>query len=260
MIVYKIKWKSYIIDLYLPPKKAGKIVILVPGLPKSSNKDKLIKVFISSGCVVFCPSFSGTYDSGGSFNGLQSVRDVREFIKCGLQSEVKELYFGKEVKLGSHNELTLVGMSFGAVISLLALNKRIDKLMLLSPALLFNQDDISQIVDFNFRLQMDFLMGLLKNAFPYTYRVKSFRLLRQFLYGEITQLSRNNIERFLRKVEIPTLVIHGKADHSVPWQVSDELRKSVQNKKIKWKFPNVGHSNSSYNNRTLMNISKFIKL
>lgn len=259
MIIYKIKWKSYRADLYLPEKSKNKIVILVPGLPKSSNVDKIIKEFISSGCLVLYPNFSGTFDSGGTFDPLQSIKDVQEFIECARQSQLTELYFDKKIELGSDKEIILVGMSFGAIISLLACNNKVDKLILLSPALLFNQDEINKIINFYFKSQMDHLISFLKKAFPYTYRVRSLNSLKQFLHGKMSILHKKNIEDLLNKLKTKTLILHGKLDSSVPWQISNELKKSTNNSFIEWRFFKIGHSTSSYNRSSLNKISDFIK-
>ncbi len=259
MIVYKIKWKSYIADLYVPDQEIRNVVVLVPGLPKSSNPEKIVKAFLSAGSVVLYPNFSGMFDSDGRFDAVQCSKDVTEFIEWAHQPEVTELYFEKKIELNLNKKVVLVGMSFGAAVSLLACNDRVDKLILLSPSLLFNHDEINQIIKFDFRSQMDYLMFFLKRAFPHTYRIESFESLGQFLHGELDYLQRKNIEQSLNKLKSSTLVVHGKLDFSVPWQISDELRKSTNNALIEWKFFKVAHSVSSYSKRALDTITNFLK-
>ncbi len=259
MIVYKIKWEKYIADLYIPEKKNRKVIILLPGLPKSLNIEKIVKLFLTTGCIVIYPNFSGTFDSGGIFSGEQSIKDVKNFIKWAQQIEVSELYFGRKIQLGLNNQIILVGMSFGAITALLGNNDSIDKLILLSPALLFQQEDINKIVKFDFQSQMNFLFLFLKKAYPYSYRIKSYNYFKRFLYGYNFNQSRNNIERMLTKLKIPTLIIHGKMDTSIPWNVSNSLKQSIENNKIIWEFPKVNHSTSSYNKETFNLITKFIK-
>lgn len=259
MIVYKIKRKSYIADLYVPEQAIRNVVVLIPGLPKSSNAEKIIKTLLSSGSAILYPNYSGTYDSAGKFDGFQCINDVREFIEWAHQTEVTELYFEKKIGLNSNKDVIVVGMSFGAVISLLSCNIRVNKLILLSPALLFNQSEISETIEFDFKSQMDSLISLLKRAFPFTYRIRSFVSLRKFLYGQTEILYRESIKNMLNNLKIKTLVVHGKLDSSVPWQISKELRKSTNNKLIEWKFLRIGHGTSSYNKRSLDIISNFIK-
>ena len=259
MIVYKTKWKLYIADLYIPERAVNNIVILVPGLPKSSSAEKIIKTFLSTGSAVLYPNFSGTFDSGGEFDGMQCVNDVREFIEWAQQPELTELYFGKKIELNLNKKIVLAGMSFGAIASLLACNDKVDKLILLSPVLLFNQNEISKIVSFDFQSQMDSLLTLLEKAFPFTYRVQSFDSLKQFLHGHTDGLHRKDVENALNNLKSKTLIIHGKLDSSVHWQISNAFRKSTSNKLVEWKFLKIGHSTSSYNKNSLNTISGFVK-
>lgn len=259
MIVYKIKWKSYVADLYMPDSDVCSVVLLLPGLPKSSNSEKIIKTFLSTGSAVLYPNFSGMFDSGGEFDGMNCIKDVQEFIELARQPEVVELYFNKKIKLNNGKEVILVGMSFGSTVALLAFNERVNKLILLSPVLLFNQKEINEIVDFDFKKQMDSLLYLLKNAFPYTYRIKSSDIFKSFLYGNIDILRRNNIERVINDLKIKTLIVHGKLDSSVPWKISESIRQTTNNKMIEWKFFNVAHSTSSYNKSVLNKIADFVK-
>jgi hypothetical protein len=259
MIVYKVKWKSYIADLYIPENASGNVSVIVPGLPKSTNVEKIVRAVLLTGSAILYPNYSGTFDSGGIFDGLQSIKDVQEFIEWAQQPEVTEIYFNKNIKLNTNGQVFLIGMSFGAITSLLACNIKVDKLILLSPALLFNQEEIREIVDFDFKNQMSSLVSLLKNAFPFTYRIKSYDSLQKFLYGKIDILNRKNIENTLGRLQQKTLVIHGKLDKSVPIQISYELKKNTNNKLVEWKFFMVGHSTSSYKKRALDALSYFIK-
>jgi len=258
MITYKIKYKKYIADLYIPNKSSGKIIVLLPGLPKSFNLEKIINVFLHSGCAVIYPNFTGTFDSGGLFDCDESIKDIKFFVNWAKQEEVTELYFGKKIQLGSNNKIILSGVSFGANIALLGCNDSVDKLLLLSPVLLFNNNDINKIIKFNFTGQMKALFLLLKRAYPYSYRIKSVKNLKNFLYGNFYFQSKKNIECVLEKLKIPVFIIHGKNDISIPWYVSYDLKKSIKNSNIIWKFPKVGHSISSYNKNTINLISKFI--
>lgn len=259
MIAYKVKRKGYIADLYLPEETGDRMVILIPGLPKSSNVEKLVATFVKSGYCVLYPNFSGSYDSNGSFSGEQCINDVKEFIKWSQQRRVKEIYFGNTIDLGQKKKnIILAGMSFGALPSLLSESKKIKKLLLLSPALIYRQSDINKIRAFDFSSQMTFLVNLLRRAYPHTYRVKSYVSLKKYLHGSDEKLSISGILHQLSMIRIPTLVIHGRKDSSVPWQISDYLRENIKNQNVDWFFSEVGHSNSSYNTETLKRIKAFL--
>lgn len=64
MITYKVKYKKYIANLYVPEQKSGRVVLLLPGLPMSTNINNILKPFLDAGAVVFYPNLSGSYDSG----------------------------------------------------------------------------------------------------------------------------------------------------------------------------------------------------
>lgn len=260
MIIYKTKWKHYIADLYIPKKKTGKVVVLLPGLPKSSSVEKIVKNFLKLGCIVLYPNFSGSFDSGGLFSGSQCMKDVVEFIKWARQESATELYFQKKINLGQKNKILLAGMSFGALPGLYGHVNNINGLILFSPAIIFNQNDIDKITSHNFQGQMNSLVLLLKKAFPYTYRVKSYSEISNFLYGKNKYQSIKSIKKTLKNIQIPTLIIHGKIDTSIPWIISDTLRKDVRNPLIKWSFPSVKHSTSSYTANELKVVSNFILL
>lgn len=168
MITYKVKKDQFIINFYLPKKLSGKVVLLLPGLPTSSNIDKLLTSFSNAGCVVFYPYLAGSFDSRGDFNGHKHIADLKKLLSIAHESSFTEIYFNKEINIGKVKEVILCGMSYGAFISLMGDNKSADKIILLSPALLFNQKDIATITkSFHFSEQMKRLLNLLKKAFPF---------------------------------------------------------------------------------------------
>jgi len=258
MIVYKTKWKNYIADLYIPEQKTGRLVILLPGLPRSSSVEKIVQNFLKSGCIVLYPNFSGSFDSGGIFSGSQCVKDVADFIEWARQESITELYFQKRIYLGRKNKIILAGMSFGAFPALYGHANNIDGLILFSPAIVFNQNDINVITSSDFKGQMDSLISLLKRAFPHTYRIKSYGKMNNFLHGKEDYQSIEGVKQTIENIQIPTLVVHGKSDSSIPWVISDALKKKVKNPLVTWVFPTVGHSTSSYTVNVLKLISKFI--
>src|SRR3989344_1483449 len=109
MITYKVRYKKYIVNLYVPERKSGRVVLLLPGLPMSTNINNILKPFLDAGAVVFYPYFSGSYDSGGSFGATQSIRDVSALHPLTQMTAVTELYFGKQIELGVPSEGILVG-------------------------------------------------------------------------------------------------------------------------------------------------------
>ena len=119
MITYKVKYKKYLADLYVPETVSGAVIVLLPGLPRSSNIEKLVRTLTANGNIVLYPSFSGSFDSGGTFSGSQCIDDVQSFVRWAKKGEFKELYFGKNISLRRSRKIVLMGMSFGAFMALL---------------------------------------------------------------------------------------------------------------------------------------------
>lgn len=259
MITYKVKYKKYIVNLYVPEQKSGRVVLLLPGLPMSTNINNILKPFIDAGTVVFYPYFSGSYDSGGSFSATQSVHDVAALYPLTQMTEVTELYFGKKIELGTPSETILVGMSYGAAIALLGHKNLYQKIILLSPALLFNLTDIGGAAGKGFHEQMKSLLRLLKNAHPFTYRTGFSQDLKRFLLGKNNLAQRSSVTDSLNRIECPSLVIHGEGDISVPVEMTRSLEQEVTNTNISWRYIDSSHSTSSYGNESLALVQKFIE-
>ena len=117
MITYKIKYKGYISSLYIPEKKSGKAVLLLPGLPSSSNIDKLVQCFLDSGCYVFYPQLAGSFDSRGDFNGFKHISEIKNMVKMVQAGRFKELYFNKTLEVSNINEIIIAGMSNSGIIA-----------------------------------------------------------------------------------------------------------------------------------------------
>ncbi len=258
MVAYKIKYKGFISSLYIPEKSSGKTVLLLPGLPISSNIDKLVQCFLDEGCSVFYPQLSGSFDSTGEFDGFKHIEDIKDLIKMVKQGDYKELYFGETIEVNKDNEIILAGMSYSGVIALLGETKEVSKVLLLSPVLLYNQKDISKIVDFEFKSQMKSLVSLLARAFAQTYRISSPEIIKKFLYGEDEQLRMKTVLEKLEKIQKPVLTIHGKNDVSVPYQIAEFLSKESKNEKVDYHIGEFGHSNSSYTDEAIGKIKRFL--
>lgn len=259
MITYKIRYKKYIVNLYLPEQKSGRVVLLLPGLPASTNIHNILKPFLDAGAVVFYPYFSGSYDSGGTFSAMQSIRDVAALYPLTQMTEVTELYFDKKIELGTPKEVILVGMSYGAAIALHGHKNLFQKMVLLSPALLFNPKDIDGEAGEDFHEQMKSLLHLLKNAHPFTYRTTFTQSLKRFLLGKSNLAQRSSVIEALNNIKCPSLVMHGKNDSSVPVEITRSLERAIMNTNISWRYTDSSHSTSSYASETLSMIQQFIE-
>lgn len=186
MISYRIKHGKIISELYISEKPNGKTIVFLPGLPGILGKNETTKYLISKGFTVFQPYYSGSFDSGGIFSPTQCIKDVRDFITMAKKASHKELYFGKTLTVLT-KDLVLFGTSFGSSIACLASdNKDISKMVLFAPVLTYDKKRINSCGDdgSSFSSRMVSLLGLLKNGYKYTYRIKDFSAWRNFLLGK----------------------------------------------------------------------------
>jgi esterase/lipase len=259
MITYKVKYKKYIVNMYVPEHKSGKAVLLLPGLPASTNIEKLLNTLLATGAVIYLPNYSGTFDSGGTFGVKSSIKDVTELYQLSTKTKVKELYFGKEIQIGKIKEVILIGMSFGSIIALLGHRNKFSKLILLSSALLFRPSDFpSKELGTEFANQMKNLLSLLKNAFPFSYRTGKTSDLKDFLLGRSLLSQKKSIFEAFMKIKSPTLVLHGSNDTSIPSGVIKSIENEIGNSEISWVYSDSGHNTSSYNESAMDAITDFI--
>lgn len=259
MITYKVKYKKYIVNLYVPEQKTGKVALLLPGLPASTNINNILKPFLDAGTTVFYPYLSGSYDSGGVFGATQSIHDVAALYPLTQMTEVTELYFNKKIEIGVPKETILAGMSYGAAMALHGHKNLFQKMILFSPALLFNPADMNDEVGREFHEQMKSLLHLLKNAHPFTYRTGFSQDLRKFLLGKSYLAQRNLVVESLNKIECPLLVVHGERDTSIPVGLTQSLEQEVTNANISWSYIDSSHSTSSYGGESLARIQTFLE-
>lgn len=160
---------------------AKKIALYLPGMPKYPQKSDKIKSLMAHDFHVLVPMYQGSFDSEGSFGVEGCVDDVNiwyQYILAG--SFVNGIYEKDKVELDL-DEIWLVGGSFGGLVGGLAINKyeleQIDRAVILYP--LWGMDQFSENIDFVNLAK--FQVGLLKYAYPYSYRVRDYdNLFEQF--------------------------------------------------------------------------------
>ncbi|HRH55609.1 MAG TPA: alpha/beta hydrolase [Candidatus Paceibacterota bacterium] len=259
MITYRTRYKKYLVEVYVPESYSGRSVLLLPGLPVSSNVRPIVETFLDAGAVVFYPNFSGSFDSYGTYSPKSAIADVRKLYPLLFSESITELYFGKRIELGKPKEVILAGMSYGAGIALHGNASLFDKILLLSPALLFNPDEIGGEEGRSFFIQMKHLLHLLKVAHPLTYRVGFSSGLRRYLLGRDSLVLKVRVCKTLNALMQPTMIFHGAQDASVPVSVTKTLESTCNNPAISWCYIPGGHSTSSYPPEGLSKIQDFIR-
>ena len=130
---------------------------------------------------------------------------------------------------------------------------------MLSSALLFNPKDFpTKELGKDFATQMKDLLSLLKNAFPFSCRTGKNSDLNDFLLGKSPLSQKKTVFEALNKLKIPTLILHGKNDTSVPVEIIKSIEKNTKNSQIIWKYTNSAHSTNSYKEDSQKIITDFI--
>lgn len=133
MIVYRLKSKNIVYDLYLPNEKSnGKVILYVPGLPGHPRKKALGKIFAASGFTFFEMRFPGSWESNGEFtmnNCVKSLEEAYVFIQGSAAIELRR----DTRKEWVHDDIILLGSSFGGGVILSSQIKDPLTLVLLAP-------------------------------------------------------------------------------------------------------------------------------
>lgn len=248
MLGYRVKYKGIVSELYVPSIQNGHVVILLAGLPSFLGKNDVVRFLYEKGYVVFQPFYSGSFDSDGTFSMAGCIRDVSVFLEMAKKKSHRELYYDKALKIKA-KKVSLIGISFGSSVVALALeNLKLSCAVLLSPVLTYSQKEVERagFKGTQFDKQMNALHNLLRRAHKHTYRVKDYRKLKDELKGlvlpsPVRALSAN-------RYSTPCLVLHGKDDSSLPWQLTQSLLKDCAAEKKCTFLPleGVGHGISYY--------------
>lgn len=257
MTGYRIKHRHIVSELYVPTVHNGNTVIFLAGLPSFLGKNTITKKLVDKGCVVFQPYYSGSFDSAGSFQPSSCVRDIPRFIDMATKKTHRELYYNQQLKINT-KKIILMGTSYGSSIAALSwANKKVSRVILLSPVLTYNQDFISSIdPSFNFSDQMKALLNLIRKGYPFTYRIKKMSEWNAFLFGKLKQQDPFSILQNKTKKSI--LIVHGQLDTSIPSTFTKRLITRLDSPHLTSINPKVGHSISSYDNPTIDKIVGFI--
>ncbi|MFA5173222.1 MAG: prolyl oligopeptidase family serine peptidase [Candidatus Paceibacterota bacterium] len=180
MIIYRLKSKNVVYDLYLPEESNGKAVLYVPGLPGHPRRKALGETFASNGFSFFEMRFPGSWESNGEFtmdNCVKSLEEAYDFIKSGLGTELR-----REIKKEwEHKEIIFLGSSFGGGVILSSQIKEPLKFALLAPV-----TKIKNVKDSLVMLSSgeDDLFNLLTKGYANAYRGLNKKDWNRFLDGE----------------------------------------------------------------------------
>ncbi|OGY41593.1 MAG: hypothetical protein A2Y82_01215 [Candidatus Buchananbacteria bacterium RBG_13_36_9] len=205
MIIYRLKSKNVIYDLYLPKKDNGRVILYVPGLPGHPRKKFLGEIFAANGFTFFEMRFPGSWESYGKFtmdNCVKSMKEAYAFIQKGAGIELRK---GTR-KEWRHNKIIFLGSSFGGGVILSSHIKKPLTFVLLAPV-----TKLQHIKDSLFILPNgdDDLFYLLSAGYTNAYRKLSKKDWHNFLNGKTLINPENNIHNLKNK---NLIFVQGTAD------------------------------------------------
>lgn len=200
-------------DLFFPENKILSIAIFVHGYTsdrKNSKAKRLSELLPNKGIGLFSIDLSGRGDSEGKFEDTTLTQYIDD-IKCAVDTISKYT-----------DNIALIGSSLGGIVSLqeASKDKRVKALVLLSPVSVFPHK--SKRSEF----QPEGLKKWKEKGHAFTDSGRFGKLKINYTYYE-DGLKYGDYSIY-RKINIPTLIIHGDADKSVPIEESKELIKYLK--------------------------------
>lgn len=237
MIVYRLKSKNIVYDLYLPEKDNGKVVLYVPGLPGHPRRKSLGEAFANNGFTFFEMRFPGSWESDGVFtidNCVDSLEEAYNFIQKGEGIELRR----QTLKKWGHEKIIFLGSSFGGGVILSSAIKESLTFVLLAPV-----TKLKNIRDSLFMLPSgdDDTFNLLSGGYSNVYR----GLTKQDWTNFLNEKTKINPEKNLLNLKNKDLLfVQGSRDNVIKDTDTTEYVKELEGKGIKATLlvvPNAGH-------------------
>lgn len=222
MHALRTRFKKDIVAEFLPPRlarskrphrKANRVIIFCSGMPSVPSKTALMEFFAKKGFWCFNPRYRGTWESGGKFLDRSPEKDILDVID-GLTKEFTSIWDGKKYRVQSP-EVYIIGTSFGGAAALLvSRDRRVKKVVAISPVIDWRADS---------RIEpLDFLARLTKNAFGEAYRLArgGWQKLKKGKFYNPTMHAKNIDGK-------KTFVIQAKDDKYVLWRPAVKFAKET---------------------------------
>jgi len=237
MVIYRLKSKQVIYDLYLPEKSNGKTILYVPGLPGHPRKRNLGEIFAINGFTFFEMRFPGSWESDGVFtmdNCVTGLLEAYMFIKEGVATELR-----REIKKEwGCREIIIIGSSFGGGVILSSNIPDPLTFVLLAPITILKDVKDSLMI---LPSSKDDLYNLLSHGYSNVYRGLTEKDWHDFLDGNTSINPECNSGNLKNK---KLLFIQGTSDKTILMDNTVNYVKTLQTKGIDAKIisiPEAGH-------------------
>lgn len=229
MVIYRSKIKNIILE-FIPSaiKKIKGVIIICPGLPDVPKYKSLMHILANQGFYVIQPRYKGTWESGGTFANHSPVKDVENIINYITKNKLIELYSYKAFNIKKY-KLFILGSSFGGTVALsLIKNKKISKIVSLSPIVNFKTHDNSEEQD------LIWLGSFIQRAFFNAYRF-SIKDWKKMMKGELF----NPVQKLPADLAKKLMIFYDESDPVIDYRQIEEYI-SANNIKF-FKVNGVGH-------------------
>lgn len=128
-MIWRTRFAGGIIaEFAVPPRRGGRVIVLLDGMPSVPRKQPLMDWLAERGYWVIYPRWRGAWESEGHFlqrSPEQDLRDILDQLPRGL----RETAFGRRFQL-TPRHVFVIGGSFGGTAALLAaLDARVEKVV-----------------------------------------------------------------------------------------------------------------------------------
>ena len=220
------------------------IILCHGGFPANKGARHVVRIaeiLNKKGISVFRFDFFGHGESEGKFEDIT--------ISMAVDDVLSSIKFLK--KLG-YSKIGLTGSSFGGIVALVAASKIDNLLVLALKSPVSNYEDLELLI----RGKKEIEEWKKKGYAPYEVRPGENTRLN---YTFFEDFKNNNGYEAAKKINIPTLIVHGDKDESVPVEQSKKTAKIIKNCRLEIiKGADHGYSKPEDFEKMLSLISNFI--
>ncbi len=228
-----------------PTKDKGKpIIILCHGFSTSKNSGTYVslgQILNKAGISTFRFDFFGHGESEGKFEDVttsEAVNDILNAIKL--------------LKRLGYTKIGLMGGSFGGIASTMAASKTNDLFVLALKSPVSNYEEKEIVTKSKKELEEWKRKG-------YRYYVSGDGRKLRLNYTFYKDFEKNNGYEAAKQIKVPTLIVHGDKDESVPVEQSKKIASIIRNSRLEIiKGADHRYSEPEHRERMLNLISKFI--
>lgn len=211
-----------------PKRKTDSLVILVHGF--TGSRDGPDGLFIKLAQELVFKNFAVL-----RFNFRFTTNDFRKFHKMTIEGEISDLKLIINEMSKRYKKIGLVGESFGGTISILCYEETIKCLVLWYPVVFLRETDLGKRL-----LSQESAKELRETGFIKGRKSdgREYKIGKKF----IEELKTLEVVPCIKKIQSPTLIIHGERDTVVPFSQSERLFTILKGPKKLEKITGVCHA------------------